>query len=81
MEIALLHKGSFRALPGATARRLSGNAFEVRIPRSAESERLMRGKWSLESLDDAVLLLGDDESVQVLGSREEPDALVVTALI
>ena len=81
MEIAIFHRGRFRPLPGATARHIAANAWEVHIPHSDKTERLASGKWGLTAFDGATLLLGDDETEQVVGSAQRGKTIVVSVLL
>lgn len=80
MQIELLTRGRYETLPDATARHVGANAWEVRIPRSARTERLLR-KWELDAIDGATLMIDGVESLQVVGTREDTAALVATALL
>lgn len=80
MTIEALVRGRYHALPGATARRVGGNAWEVRIPRTPEAARLLRG-WSVEALDGIGIALDGQDAVQVIGSGGGDDALVATVLL
>lgn len=80
MQIELLSRGRYEPLPDATARHLDANAWEVRIPRSARAERLLR-RWDVDAIDGVTLVIDGVESLQVVGSREDRAALVATALM
>ena len=82
MTVQILQGNRFRDLPGAVATHVTGNAWEVSIPRTPATERHAGKKgWRLEAFDDAVLLIDDTESMQVIGTRTEGETLVVTALL
>lgn len=80
MTIEVLVRGRYHPLPGATARPIGGNAWQVRIPRSPEAARLLR-RWEVESLDDVVLALDGEDSLQVIGSGGTDEELVATVLL
>ncbi len=80
MNVAILDRNHFRDLNDATVTEMGGNAFEVRIPPSKYAKRAIK-KWSLDACDGLTILLDDDESMQVLGTRMDGEALVVTVLL
>ena len=78
-DLQILHRSHFRPLKGATARQIAGNCWEVTIP-LADNRRWLPGTQARD-YDDAVLLVDDEESVQVMGTREHRDAIVVTVVL
>jgi len=76
----LLHRGRFVAVPGLTMTRTAPNVVRLRIPKSEEVQRLLRGAITPERFDDATWALGDDESIQSLGSADHADYVEVTAI-
>lgn len=77
MDVGLLVRGRFVALPGAAARAIAGNAWEIRVPRSPEAERLLgRG---LAKLDGAVLLIDGQQTEPALISGEGPEHVTASA--
>ena len=80
MNVAILNRSRFRDLNDATVKEMGGNAFEVRIPPSKTARTVIK-PWNLDSCDALTMLIDDDESIQVLGTREDGEALVVTVLL
>lgn len=80
MTIELLLRGRYRPLPGATARPIGGNAWEVRLPRSPEIGRLLKS-WEVETLDSLVISIDGRDSAQVIGSGGNSEELVATVLL
>ena len=79
--IAVLdHRRRAQALPGATARKVAGNAWEIRIPKDHVLHGRLRREPTPEGWDDAVFLLDDQESQPVVGSGEDDRSVWVTAL-
>ena len=81
MSVQILKGNRFRPLPGATVTKVAGNAYRVVVPKTPECERLAPAKWGIDAFDEAVLLIEERETMQVLGSSEGPDGLVLTALV
>ncbi|MEO0600164.1 MAG: hypothetical protein AAF211_01940 [Myxococcota bacterium] len=77
----LLHRRRFVAVPGLTVVRTASNVIVVRIPKSDEVRRLLRDDVTPERFDDAVWAVGEDESVQSLGSADGPDHVEVTIVL
>lgn len=80
MTIEVRIRGRYHPLPGATARRVGANAWQVRIPRTPEAERLLR-RWEVEALDGLVLALDGEDAIQVIGSDAGREELVATVLL
>ncbi|MEN0067842.1 MAG: hypothetical protein AAGA48_37280 [Myxococcota bacterium] len=76
----LLIRRRFMAVPGLTATRVGANVLRVRVPKRDDVERMLRTAITPEAFDDATWALGDDESVQSLGSADFPDHVEVTVL-
>ncbi len=79
MQVELRVRNRVFPLPGATARALASNAFEVTVPRSPEARRLLGD--DLGKLDGAILVLDGEESEPALICAEGPDAVRVSAWI
>lgn len=79
ISIQILIKSRFYPWPDATARRVRANVWEVSVPRTAEAERRF-GK-DLRGLDEAVLLIGDEETQPALISAEGPEGVRLTAIV
>jgi len=77
----LLRRGRFVAVPGLTAERTGANVWKVQVPKTEEVRRLLRADVTPEAFDDAVWAVGDDESVQSIGSADRPDHVEVTVLL
>jgi hypothetical protein len=80
MQISILSRGRLVPVEGASARHVGANAWQVTVPRCRAVERAVR-RWELDAFDDAVFLLGDDESIQVVGSADQGDQMVLTVLL
>jgi len=79
--VSILHRGSFRLLPGVSAERICANAWEVTIPKDEATKKLLRGKLKLEDFDEAVLLIDGVESQYATGTDERADAVVLSVLL
>ncbi|MEM6928049.1 MAG: hypothetical protein AAF602_14045 [Myxococcota bacterium] len=77
----LLHRRRFVAVPGLSATRTGPNVVVARIPKSDAVRRLLRSDVTPEWFDDAVWAVGDDESVQSLGSADHADHVEVTIVL
>ncbi|MFT4623338.1 MAG: hypothetical protein ACI8PZ_001994 [Myxococcota bacterium] len=77
----ILIRGSFRPLPGATAKRVAPNVWSVRVPRTDAVQKLVRRPPALDVFDKATFLVGDDESWSAVGERETPGAIWVSVLV
>ncbi len=80
-DVQILHRGQFRPLVGAEARRLRDNVWEIRIPRTEASRRLVRGSLAPERFDQATFLVNDEESWHAVGSGDTREAILVTVLV
>lgn len=80
MNVAILCRTRFRDLNNATVKEMGGNAVEVHIPPSKTASLAIK-PWTLDACDGLTMLIDDEESIQVLGTREEGEALVVTVLL
>ena len=80
MIITVLHRRRAEPLTGATAQKIAGNAWEIRIPKDAALHKRLRREPTPEGWDDAVILLDDRESQPVLGSGDDADTIWVTAI-
>lgn len=80
-EIELLVKGRFRPVPGAVAKQVGSNVVQVRVPKSEEVRRLLRSLVSPEAFDEAVWLVGEEESIQSVGAGEDASSVEVTVLL
>ena len=78
-DLQILHRNHFRPLKNATARQIAGNCWEVRIP-IADNRRWLPGTRASD-FDDAIVLVDDEESNQVIGTREGSDFVVVTVVL
>ena len=76
----LLSRGRFVSVPGLTAAHTGPNVLQIRVPKTDEVRRLLRFPLTPERFDDATWALGDDESVQSLGSADHADYIEVTAI-
>ena len=78
-DLQILHRNPFRPLKKATARQIAGNCWEVTIP-ITENRRWLPGTQASD-FDAAVVLVGDEESNQVIGTGEGSDFVVVTVVL
>lgn len=76
----LLHRRRFVAVPGLSATWSGPNVMRVRVPKTDAVRRLLRFDLVPEAFDDALWGLGDDESVQSLGSADHADHVEVTVV-
>ena len=79
--VEILHRGSFRLLPGVAAKRICANAWEVVIPKDDTMKKLLRGKLKLEDFDEAVLLIDGVESQYAVGTEERKEGVVLSVLL
>lgn len=79
--ILVLVRNKFVEVPGALARHITANVWEVRLDRDEATRRLLRRDITVDGFDDAVFLVGGVESIQAMGSSETPEAVVVTVLL
>ena len=79
--VQILIRGTFKPLPGATATHVAANAWEVRVPKSEAVARTLRGTPTMAGFDEAVVLIGDEESVQCLATRESGAAVWLSVLL
>ncbi len=76
-----LHRGRFVELPGLTTTEAGPNVLVARVPKTDEVRRLLRTDVVPEAFDGAVWAVGDDESVQSLGSADHADHVEVTIIL
>ncbi|MCA9569530.1 MAG: hypothetical protein KC656_16905 [Myxococcales bacterium] len=79
--IEVLVRGRFVPLDDASARRIAGNTWEIRIPDPASIARRTRRGASPEDWDGAVFVVDGAETEPGVGSGGGPDHVVVTAWI
>jgi len=79
-RIEVLHRRRAEPLTGASARKIAGNAWEIRIPKDESLHQRLRRPATPEGWDEAVILLDDRESQPVLGSGEDDRTIWVTAI-
>lgn len=79
--VSVLHRRRVVALPDAVATKLAGNAWQVVLPREGALAAALRKPVTFDALDQLVLLIGDAESVQVVGSAEDDRSLTATVLL
>jgi hypothetical protein len=77
MTLELLDRNRVRPLPGAAVRPLASNAWEIRIPRTPDAERVFGP--GLRKLDGAVFLVDGVQTEPALISAETADAVLVSA--
>ncbi len=77
MAVEILVKGRFRELPDATVSRVAGNAWSVRVKRTEAVARVVRGDLS-KGLDQAILVVDDQECEPAVVSAEGKDAVTVS---
>ncbi|MCB9675225.1 MAG: hypothetical protein H6737_08915 [Alphaproteobacteria bacterium] len=79
MDVQVLNKGRFEALPDATCRPAgSTNVWEIEVPVTAELQKRLRRGPSPEDWDDAVFLVNGVESEPAVGSGEGKGTVKVT---
>jgi hypothetical protein len=76
-----LVRGRFVALPGATAKHLRANVWEVEVPVTEAVAYAMRTEVTPEAFDDGVMVVGEHESMQVLGAGMRGPRVLVTVLV
>lgn len=79
--VEFLSRGRFVELPGATARRIRANAWEIRIPRTEAVRGVVRSSLSPEAFDDAIFCIDGVETEHAVGSGEEDHLIRVSALL
>lgn len=79
MLIEVRQRGKVLPIPGASARALASNAWEITIPRTPDTQRLFGP--DLRRLDGAVLVLDGQESEPALISAEGADMVRVSAWV
>lgn len=79
--VLYLHRGRFRELPGATARRVRANAWTVQVPCTAAIQRAIGREVTPEAFDGSVWLIDDVESMSAVGSGATPQAVTVSVLL
>jgi hypothetical protein len=79
MLIEVRVRGRFWPIPGATARQIAGNAWEISVPRTSECQRLLGN--DLGRLDGAVLGLDGKETEAAVINAEGPEGVRATAWI
>lgn len=80
-SVAILHRGRFRELPGASARRVRANAWTVTVPCTPAIERILGGSLTPERFDGSTWLVGEEESVSALGEGARDGAVTVSVLL
>lgn len=79
--VELLVRTRFLPLPGATARRVGANAWEVHIPRTEAVARLARRGLDPEDWDGAVFAIDGEQTEPAVASGADEAALKVAALV
>ena len=79
--VCVLHRRRVTPLPDAVATKLAGNAWSVVLPREGALAAALKKPVTFDLLDGLVLLIGDAESVQVVGSGEDERTVTVTVLL
>lgn len=72
-------KGRFRALPGITITRAAPNAWQVRVPRSAEVSAVLRADPT--TLDGGVFSIDGRETEPVVLAAEDEAAVTFSAWV
>ncbi len=80
VNIEVLHRGRFIRCPDASARQVSTNAWEVRIPRASDVHQRTRREPELEAWDGAVFSIDGVEMQPGTGSGSDAGAVLVTVL-
>lgn len=80
--VELVWRGRCLEVPGGSARRVSGNAWEVDLPRTEEVRRLVRLKrLTFAGLEKHTFRVGDAESWSVVGTHENAQRVRLTILV
>lgn len=80
MNIEILHRRRFVALPEATASRISANAWSIRIPLTPAVRRIVRDAERPEAWDGAIFALDGEEAQPAVGTGGDDRAVTVTVL-
>ena len=70
MDILILHRNRFQPVNGATATKLSGNAWTLKLP-IASMKRFIKGTPRAEALDGVVFVVEDLETEPAVGTGED----------
>jgi len=81
MTIELLHRGRFDAVDGATAERVSSNAYTVRLPLTARAVQRSRRPATEDGWDGAVVAIDGAESEPGVVSAVDDHAVTLTVWI
>ena len=81
VEVLYLHRGRFVALPGVELRQLAPNAWELRVPRSEDVQRVLRAEPAMDMFDESVWMVDGVESIHAVGSGEDGEGIQVTILL
>lgn len=81
MKVEVLVRQSFREVPGLTARRIAGNAWEILVPKDEATQKLTRRGPRPEDWDGAIFFLDGQETMPATGTGENKLVVKVTALV
>ena len=70
VDIHVLHRGSFLAIPAAQATQVAHNAWEISIPSDDPVHDKTRRNPTAEAWDDAIFLVDGVETQPAIGSGE-----------
>ena len=79
--VEVVHRNRFVAIPGATAKEIRGDAWEIRIPALDPIHGKTRRKPTPEGWDGAVFAIDGRETAPAVGSGTERDGVVVTVWV
>ena len=79
--LALVVRGRFQAVPSLVATRVAANVWSIRVPKTDPIHRAARRAPTAEAWDGAIFSIDGVEAEPAVGSGEDADAVVVTALV
>ncbi|HHO54648.1 MAG TPA: hypothetical protein ENK18_28170 [Deltaproteobacteria bacterium] len=81
MIIELLHRGRFFPVEDASARALSSNAWELRLPITSAVHARTRRRPDPEDWDGAIFALQGAQTEPAVGSGRDRGAIYLTVLV